>query len=108
VILYISDLSYGTKAILYYPEYEIDLGTPVGSFIERNGLYIRRFEKGMVLVNPSRDTKTYFLNTPCQQVIPQGGGPVKADGAWWGKLTYQPVSGKVALPPVTGMLLKKQ
>jgi len=99
-------LSYGTKAILYYPEYEVDLGAPLGPYSEHDGVFERRFEKGRVVVNPSADeSKAYFLYTPCEKVVPVGGGVVRSDGSWHGGLNYQPVSGKIVLPPVSGMVL---
>jgi len=108
VILYLSDLNYDTKAILYYPEYEIDLGAPIESYHENKGIYERKFEKGKVLVNPSAsETRTYLLDIPCNKVIPVGGGVVREDGEGRGTLTYQPVSGKITLPPVSGVVLRK-
>lgn len=107
VVLYISDLSYGTKAILYYPEYDVDLGVPLGPYSEHGGVYERRFEKGRVLVNPSADTaRTASLGIPCEKVVPVGGGIVPPDGSWQGSLTTQPVSGTITLPPISGVVLK--
>ncbi len=96
-----------TNSLLYYPEYTLDLGEPLGAYTRtEDGLYLRRFEKGLVLVNPSDSaTRTYTLPTDYLEVIPQGGGEVDETGHWEGKLTYQPVSGQVTLPPVSALLL---
>lgn len=107
VILYISDLSYGTKVILYYPEYEVDLGNPLGTYSERDGVFERRFEKGRVLVNPSASTsRTIPLDVLCEKIIPVGGGIVPPNGLWQGRLITQPVSQTLEIPPVSGVVLK--
>ena len=107
VVLYISDLSYGTKVILYYPEYDVDLGPPLGPYSERGGIYERRYAKGRVLVNPSAyASKTVFLDAPSEKVAPVGGGIVLPDGSWHGRLTLQPVSETITLPPVSGVVLR--
>ena len=106
VILYLSDLSTGTKSILYYPEYGVDLGAPSGAYSEHGGVYARRFEKGRVVVNPSASaSRTVSLDVPCEKIIPVGGGIVPPDGSWQGKLSTQPVSGTLTLPPVSGVVL---
>ena len=38
----------------WFPEYEYDLGAPVGDRVERaSGLHVRKFENGIVVVNPT-------------------------------------------------------
>ncbi len=37
----------------WYPEYDADLGEPLGEYYERDGAYWREFEKGFVVVAPN-------------------------------------------------------
>ena len=96
-----------TNSLLYYPEYMLDLGAPLGAYTQMdNGLYVRRFEKGLVLVNPSASqTLSYDLQDAYLNVIPVGGGEVDETGNWDGSLSYEPVSDEVTLPSVSAMLL---
>ena len=109
VIFSMTNLAHAeSNTSLYYPEYTLDLGTPLGdySFSEEQGYAIRQFEKGFVLVNPYEDrTLTYELEGEYLQVVPVGGGEVSADGGWEGSLAYEPVFGQIELPPLSGMLL---
>ncbi|BDY13245.1 putative glycoside hydrolase [Hydrogenimonas cancrithermarum] len=96
-----------TNSLLYYPEYTLDLGAPLGNYTRsENGLYLRSFEKGLVIVNPS-ETKTLsmMLSSSFMRVVPAGGGEVDEVGGWDGSLSYEPVSGEVSLPPVSALLL---
>ena len=96
-----------SHALLYYPEYTLDLGAPLAAYSRTEaGLYLRRFERGMVIVNPSADrTLTCTVPDGSFRVIPVGGGEVGPEGDWEGSLTYRPISGEVALPPVSALLL---
>ena len=92
---------------LYYPEYSLDLGKPLGDYtFTEDGYAIRKFENGLVLVNPSAvQTVSYVLDQEYLRVIPAGGGEVSPDGSWEGSLTYEAVSGEVELPPLSGQFL---
>ena len=93
VVLYMSDLSYETTTILYYPEYRLDLGEPLANYTESNGLYMRSYGGGIVLVNQSAtENRTYTLSETYSLVVPVGGGPVHESGAWIGTITYQTVA----------------
>ncbi len=106
VVLYMSDLTLGTDAILYYPEYMVDLGKPLDNYTQEEGLYKRMFEKGLVLVNPDDEKSiAYSLSKEYNQVIPNKGGLVKEDGSWEGYLSYQKVIGKMPLSPMSGVIL---
>ncbi len=108
VIFSMSDAEHlRTNALLYYPEYTLDLGVPLGAYARtEEGLYRRAFEKGMVLVNPSEtQTLSYRLEGTYLRVIPVGGGEVGEDGQWSGLLDYEAVSDELALPPVSAVLL---
>lgn len=45
----------------YYPEYDINIGRPLGDYYKINALYVRDFENGKVLVNPTPQIFTYNL-----------------------------------------------
>ncbi len=96
-----------TGSIMYYPEYTLDLGAPLGAYtVGADGLYSRRFERGRILVNPSESrTLTFTPDGTYQRVVPVGGGAVPADGSWNGSLEYEPLSGPVEIPPLSGLIL---
>ncbi len=93
--------------IYYYPEYEIDLGVPLGRYtVNDEGIYERKFEKGMVLVNPSdTESYTYSLDKGYNNVIPVGGGVLPKHGVPDGYLTYESMNDVLILPPVSGVVL---
>ncbi len=102
------DLDYDQlESIYYYPEYELDLGVPLGRYrVNDEGIYERKFEKGMVLVNPSdTESYTYSLDRKYNKLIPVGGGVLQEDGTCDGYLTYEPVNDVLILPPVSGVVL---
>ena len=109
VIFSMTNLAHAkTNSLLYYPEYTLDLGKPLGDFeIASDQSYASRaFEKGLVLVNPHEDrTVTYPLDGDYLKVIPSGSGLVPDDGNWHGELDYQLVSGALELPPISGVIL---
>ncbi len=104
-----SDLEHAeTGSILYFPEYTLDLGAPLGDYVrEETGLYSRRFERGLVLVNPSASQSiTWQAESGWQQVTPLGGGAVAPDGSWEGSLQTAPLAaGPVSIPPVGALIL---
>jgi hypothetical protein len=90
--------------VQYYPEYQLDLGTPtapppsdVASYLW-NGVYRRDFQNGLVLVNPGSTTYSPSLGGSYQEVQGHGGGTMTdaqldAHGNYTGgSLTYQTVS----------------
>src|SRR5262245_25756333 len=97
------NIDYG-GGVQYYPEYQLDLGTPttplpgnVSGYLW-NGVYRRDFQNGFVLVNPGSTTYTLNLGGTFQQVQGHGGGTmtdaqIDANGNYiGGSLTYQNVS----------------
>jgi hypothetical protein len=99
----------------YFPEYEVNLGKQQESlpsdiddfFHEEWGVFLRRYQKGLVLVNPSPSSKKIVLPHLYKLVLPQGGGsvPLHGDVSQW-KIRYRLVK-KVTLPPHQGMILLK-
>ncbi len=66
------------------PEYNADpiLSAPLGAPLEAyskssSGLYIRKFERGLVLVNPTKDSKTFALEGVAYQTL--SGATVDSD-----------------------------
>ena len=108
VVLSLSDYAHNTS-LQYYPEYEISLGDPLGDFsVNGDSLCVRAFENGLVAVNASSSvTRTLDLGGQTWfKVVPTGGGFVDASGDWDGSLSYEEVSGNVAIPPVSALILR--
>lgn len=88
-----------TNSQLYWwPEYNLALGSPtdalptdISSYAVGNGIYLRHYQNGIVLVNASSTAKTYTFaaNDPRYRVAFSGGGNVDANGnVPAGSLTY--------------------
>ena len=107
VVLSLSDYTHHTS-LQYYPEYEISLGNSLGNFVMLDdSLFIRKFENGIVLVNPSSSiSKAYNLETEYYKIVPIGGGFVDATGSYNGSLSYEKVNGEIEIPSVSGLVLK--
>lgn len=108
--LYMIDLDNSeADTLFFYPEYEIEPGSPLGPYTEtQDGLFVRNFDQGVVLVNPSAEkTISYLLDKPYRKVIPSGGGALPENGVSDGVIDYESVSGTLALPPVSGFVLLK-
>jgi hypothetical protein len=89
----------------WFPEYAIDLGpartalpASVGVLRTRAGVYVRRFKRGVVLVNPGQASATYSFPGSLRLVEPRGGGALPGDAstAGWG-LSRRTVTGSVTL-----------
>ena len=52
---------YNFKGMNWYPFYEIDIGSAKGQFYEKEGLLLRKFSKGLVIVNPNSSPKSIVL-----------------------------------------------
>jgi hypothetical protein len=93
--------------IQYYPEYEICLGPHLDAFsVNAEGIYMREFEGGIILANPSASiSNTFILDDKYGKVFPVGGGVVEKDGSYDGFLDYETVDNEIILPPITGVVL---
>ncbi len=106
VVLAMEDLDYDTLNVFYYPEYSIDFGEPLGEYFVENGVYIRDFEKGRVLVNPnSEESSIYVLDGEYERDVPDVGGVLKEDGTIDGFLNYEVVEGEIKVSPMSGIVL---
>ena len=98
----------GQAQASWYPEYEIDLGAPKETHLipdtlftpwkdsidkallnyQEGNLFIRRFEKGIVILNPHRSAQQYILPADRQyrMAVISGGGTVPETGI--GDLAY--------------------
>ncbi|HEY6399100.1 MAG TPA: putative glycoside hydrolase [Solirubrobacteraceae bacterium] len=97
----------------WFPEYRIDLGPPL-SAAPRNidelrrpgGLYVRRFVRGSVAVNPGVTAVSLRLSAPATLVQPIGGGALPADASVTGwRLRQMRVTGSVTVPAHGGIVL---
>jgi hypothetical protein len=52
---------FGASRTASHPLYTLDIGTPLGPYANRDGVYTRNFSAGRVLVNPSRRIRTVAL-----------------------------------------------
>lgn len=96
----------------WFPEYELPIGSPTdavqssvdGWLDASTGLYRRAYSNGMVVVNPTNETRTLNLGGTYYLVQPSGGGDVPASGIPTGTINYQQVSA-ITLAPHTGAVL---
>jgi hypothetical protein len=92
----------GQDQASWYPEYEIDLGAPTQTYLipdtlftprkesidrallnyREGDLFVRRFEKGMVILNPHRSARQYATpaDRACRMAVISGGGTVPESG----------------------------
>jgi Hypothetical glycosyl hydrolase family 15 len=97
----------------WFPEYGVDLGralTPppasMRSLRTATGVYVRRYARGLVAVNPDGRPRVLVLSAPARRVEPIGGGAVgaAADTRGW-RLRLVPVGRRVGLPAHSGLVL---
>jgi len=58
------------RGVTYFPEWDVDIGTPIGNYRARTGtpLYEREFSKGLVVINPSSESVQINLGTKYKTV----------------------------------------
>jgi hypothetical protein len=97
----------------WFPEYDLNLGpardplpADVASLRDPGGVYVRRFQRGLVAVNPDSSSHVLSLSAPGRVVEPQGGGALDAgaDTSGWA-LSERPVSGSLELPAHAGAVV---
>jgi hypothetical protein len=97
----------------WFPEYAVDLGPALGLPPARidalrvaGGLYVRRYARGVVAVNPGGQDARLTLTGPMELVQPVGGGALDAGASTpgWG-LRRQAVRGSVDVPAHGGVVL---
>jgi Hypothetical glycosyl hydrolase family 15 len=82
-----------TGGIVYdFPELYLKIGRPLGEMQERGGVYFRRFERALALLNPSSRASARF--------------DLGQEG-WRDRVSGQVMSGAVDLPPASAMVLIK-
>ena len=89
----------GQSQASWYPEYEIDLGAPTQTYLipdalfsrnvdnallnyQEGDLFVRRFEKGMVILNPNSSAQQYTIpsDKAYMMAVISGGGTVPESG----------------------------
>jgi len=85
----------------WFPEYEIPIGSPVGGLPASIGslwrpdwgVYARTYNHGLVLVNPSDQSRQIVFERTYYQAVPSGGGlvPVNGDLSAW-RVDYVPTT----------------
>jgi hypothetical protein len=96
----------------WFPEYEVSLGralTPPPASVDAlrvGGVYVRRYARGLVAVNPDTRAHSLALGRPMRLVTPVGGGALDAAASTrgWG-LRERAVRGSIAVAPHSGVLL---
>ena len=129
---YINMSTTGQMQASWYPEYEIDLGAPTQTSVvpdilftpwkesidkavlnyKEGNLFIRRFEKGIVVLNPNNTAQQYTVpaDKSCQMAVANGGGTVPATGI--GGLSYSlkwtdlPTGATKSIPAVGALILR--
>lgn len=77
----------GAEPFMEAPQLVAKIGTPLGAMFNANGIYQRRFTRGLVLVNPTASaSRTFFVP---HNFVDTGGKPVN----------------QLALPPHSGTIL---
>jgi hypothetical protein len=91
----------------------IDIGDPIGKPTigrdlkdPKTQLFIRRYTKGIVIVNPWRQKAVYKTQGHYDQITFEGGGLLE-DGKSTGSLKYTPVQFPLTLPPRSAVILKE-
>lgn len=98
------------QSFSYFPEWNLELGQAQQAFSSiaqaydpKLKVFARRFEKGMVIVNPdAKDTWPVQLPQAMYALLPSGGDVVELKGD--GKIKYQQVQ-KIELAPRTAVIL---
>jgi len=129
---YINMSTTGQMQASWYPEYEIDLGAPTQTSVitdniftagkesidkavlnyKEGNLFIRRFEKGIVILNPNNTAQQYTIpaDKSCQMAVANGGGTVPATGigglAYSLKWTDLPTGATKSIPAVGALILR--
>ncbi len=97
----------------WFPEYGIDLGPAlsapprtIDALRQPGGLYVRRFTRGTVAVNPGNAALSLKLSGSVMLVSPVGGGalPAAANVSGW-RLRKTRVAGSVMVPAHGGIVL---
>jgi hypothetical protein len=101
----------------WYPEYDLDIGEPLDKTVPANidgrrhasGIYFRRYEEGLVLVNPTNSALSFPLlpGDPHLLATPFGGGGILADGTLAHPMgwTYDLEGSSITLQPWTAAIL---
>ena len=92
----------------------LDTPSDVDQLVDGNGLYVRPYERGIVIVNAGTTAKTFTLEgaglDTTQQydvVMAFGGGFISTDGLWEtpGGLVLKPLDNSVQLGPWSAAIL---
>jgi hypothetical protein len=112
-----ADTGEDADALQFYPEYELNLGCPIGDPAdwedleqsEYTDLLARYYTSGIVIINAHDAQQTFTLPAGTWETItPSGGGLVDTDGTYpAASLVTAEVSGTVDIPAETGMILRK-
>lgn len=109
-------LGVGASTLHWLPEYDLNIGAPlsltaplgIDDLKDSGGTYFRRYENGLVLVNPTDAALTFTLapGDPHELLTPFGGGDVGSDGnPPAGGFTYTLEGSTVTLAPWSGAVL---
>jgi hypothetical protein len=99
--------------VQWFPEYGLRLGpalAPPPRSIDRlrtsAGLFVRRYSRGWVVVNPGASALTFHLRNPAELVRPVGGGTLNGAASLSGqRLRKSRVTGSVRVPAHGGLVL---
>ena len=115
---YINMFSGADGQLYWWPEYDLDLGQELDTTVPEHvddlkdpasGIYVRRYQRGLVLVNATDQVRTFTLDPgdPNLLVEPWGGGAIGGDGQMVrpAGLDYFPQGGSITLGAWSGAIL---
>ena len=92
--------SSGTFKAVWFDEYQAPIGKPVESpprYPKSNGIWMRKYENGLVLVNPSKTTtKSIYVGSGYKR-LKGTQDPYVNNGAWQSTVTLAPRSGLIMI-----------
>lgn len=96
-----TDVQVGYSSVPWFDEYDVDLGKPIDpppAASWSNGVYRRRYKNGVVLVNPTSDTK----------IVNVGPGYERIKGSQDTKVNSGEKTSTIALNSKDGIILRRQ
>jgi hypothetical protein len=98
----------------WYPEWDFTPGGPVDgdppnmdALRQPSGLYLREFDNGMVVVNPTSSAILYSPDKSYEQLQPSGGGNIDAGGLPTGQNAWVPLAGPTLVPGQGALVLRE-
>ncbi len=115
---FLNMFSAADSQLYWWPEYDLDLGLQTDPTVPSDvtnlrdaasGIYVRRYQKGLVLVNPTAQVRTFLLGSDDPHLLmePWGGGAIGTNGQMVraAGLNYSALGSSITLQPWSGAIL---